>query len=101
MNEEAQISAATARQQNCLQGTFTACPHILIAAGGDEPEGWIGQSESFAAMCIAAQLRTQMLIVADSNHFTILEQATNPAEPVCSALFELWCQRAEPAESMQ
>jgi arylformamidase len=90
VNEEAQISADTAARQNCLQQAFTTTANMLIAAGGDEPEGWIGQSESFAAACIKAKLRTQMLIVPDTNHFTIIEHAINPDEPLCAAMFDLW-----------
>jgi len=90
VNQEAQVSAATAARQNCLGRTFTSSPIMLIAVGGDEPEGWIGQSESFATLCINAQLRTQMLIVPDTNHFTILEQAVSADEPLCTAMFDLW-----------
>ena len=90
VNQEAQISAQSAQRQSCLNRPFTVSPNMLIAVGGDEPEGWIGQSESFAAQCIDAKLRTQMLIVPHTNHMTVLEHAVKAGEPLCSAIFDLW-----------
>ena len=90
VNQEAQISKQTATRLSCLDRTFSLRPNVLIAAGGDEPDGWIGQSQSFAAACIAAKLHTQMLIVPHTNHFTVLECAVSATEPLCTALFDLW-----------
>jgi arylformamidase len=90
VNQEAQISAQTARQQSCLDRAFTSNPNMLIAVGGDEPGGWIGQSQSFAAQCIDAKLHTQMFIVPDTNHMTVLEHAFNTDEPLCTAILDLW-----------
>ena len=90
VNEEAQISAQTAQRQTCLGREFTAQPTVLVAVGGDEPEGWIGQSESFAGQCVDAQLPTQMMIEPETNHFTVLENAVDGQSALSVAMFKLW-----------
>jgi arylformamidase len=90
VNAEARISAQAAAHQDCLTRAFTMRPRMLVAAGGDEPEGWVAQSEAFAAHCVAGGLPTQMQLVSGANHFTMLEYAVRDGHPLRDAVFDLW-----------
>lgn len=90
VNEEARISADSAAQQNCLQRPFTVRPRMLVAVGADEPEGWIAQSEAFAAHCVAAGMPTHLHLVSGANHFTMLEYAFSDGHALHDAMFGLW-----------
>lgn len=90
VNAEARISADVAARHGCLQRPFTLHPRMLVAAGGDEPEGWTSQSEAFAAHCLAQGLSTEVQLVGGANHFTILERAIENGDPLRDAIFALW-----------
>lgn len=90
VNAEARISADAAARHACLQRPFTMRPGMLVAAGADEPEGWIAQSEAFAAHCVAAGLSTRLHLVGDANHFTVLEHAFSDGHALRDAVFDLW-----------
>jgi len=89
VNAEAQIDAAAARRQDCLTQPFHLHPRALVAAGGDEPAGWQAQSSAFAAACRAAGLDTRCESVPGGNHFTVLERAVTPGDPLCTAVLSL------------
>jgi len=89
VNEEARIDAATAARHDCLGRPFTLRPRMLVAAGGDEPPGWQAQSTAFAADCRTAGLHTRHQTVPGGNHFTVLERAVTPGDPLCAAALAL------------
>lgn len=89
-NDDAKISAETAARQTCLGREFTLRPSVLVAVGGNEPPGWIDQSQRYAEHCRTSDLPTESMIVPATNHFTILEHAVNPETPLCKAMFKLW-----------
>ncbi len=86
VNEEAQVTPETAARRSCLGRPFQLRPRALLAAGGDEPEGWRGQTTAFAAACRDAGLDTRSEIVPGANHFTVLERALDPADPLHGVL---------------
>ena len=90
VNAEAQISAHTAARHDCLTRPFTLRPRMLVAVGGDEPDGWVAQSESFAGHCLAAALPTRMQLVGGANHFTLLDCALRDGHALRDAVFDLW-----------
>lgn len=90
VNAEARISEQSAARQDCLIRPFTLHPRMLVAVGGDEPEGWVAQSEAFASHCVGAGLPTQMHLVSGANHFSVLECAVRDGHPLCDAVFDLW-----------
>ena len=89
INAEAQIDADTAARQDCLGKPFHLRPRMLVAAGGDEPPGWQAQSSAFAAACRDAGLDTRLETVPGGNHFTVLERAVTPGDPLCAAALAL------------
>jgi len=89
VNEEAQITQQVAARHDCLARGFSLTPRTVVAVGGDEPEGWRAQSEAFARTCEQAGIATRLLTVPGANHFTVLEQALSPGEPLHDAVRSL------------
>jgi arylformamidase len=81
-NAEIGLDAMTAQKNDVLEHKATVTPPVFIAAGGAEPEGWRQQSLDFADYCIAAGINCRYLEVPDANHFTIVEEFSNPASPL-------------------
>lgn len=48
---------------------------MLIAVGGAEPPGWIGQSHAYHDVYVAAGLDIHWMCVEGGNHCTLLEDA--------------------------
>ena len=90
VNDEAQISPGTAARQNCLGRDFVLRPKMLIAVGGDEPEGWRAQSAAFAEDCRNARLDTDFVVVEGANHFSVLDRALERDNPLHEAIAGLW-----------
>lgn len=86
VNEEARVAPEVAARRTCLGRPFTLRPRMLVAAGSDEPPGWQAQSRAFANACEQAGLDTALSIVAGGNHFTVLERALDPADPLGAAV---------------
>jgi arylformamidase len=81
-NDEIGLDLATAQNNNVLTRTVTATPPVFIAAGGAEPEGWRQQSLDFADYCVGSGINCRYLEVPGANHFTIVEEFSNPAAPL-------------------
>ena len=81
INAEIGLTADVAARNNILTGAFA--PHsgidILLAAGGDEPDAWIAQSTSYAAM---HGVTRDVMLVPGANHFTLMEEVANPKSPL-------------------
>ena len=90
VNEEACVSPDTARRRNCLNRALTLRPPTVIAAGSDEPDGWMAQSIAFHARCLRHNLDASLHVCKDANHFTVLDHALDNATDVGSAVFSLW-----------
>lgn len=90
VNEEAQIDADTAARHDCLARTFILKPPVVLAVGGDEPEGWIAQTTDFAAHCRGAGLDTREQVLPGGNHFTVLDRAVDPADDLYRVVTGLW-----------
>lgn len=94
VNDEAQISAEVASRHDCLARTprvdAGARAKMLVAAGGDEPSGWIAQSAAYATLCRDASLPTTLMQIPAANHFTVLERATERGEYLYEEVVALW-----------
>ncbi|MGI9334369.1 MAG: alpha/beta hydrolase [Gammaproteobacteria bacterium] len=90
VNEEAQITPDSAARQNCFGREFTLKPRMLVAVGGDEPEGWSAQSAAFADACREDSLSTDYEVVAGANHFSVLNRALTRGDPLHEAVVSLW-----------
>ena len=89
VNEEAKISQESAVRNNCLQRPPYRKVPILVAAGADEPEGWQQLSHSYAESCQAAGIETDLILSPGANHFSLLEQAVTPGDPLARAILAL------------
>lgn len=90
VNEEAQIDEFSAARNDCVARSFTHKPPVLLAVGADEPNGWIGQTDAFAAHCSASGVPAERLLVRDANHFTVLQRAVDPDHELGQAVIGLW-----------
>jgi len=63
---------------------------MLVAVGGDEPEGWQAQSTAFAAACEGGGLVTEVMVVRGANHFTTLDHAVREGDPLYAAMTGQW-----------
>ncbi|MCR9256442.1 MAG: alpha/beta hydrolase [Alphaproteobacteria bacterium] len=55
-----------------------APPRLLIGAGGDEPSDWVRQSVDYAALCENLGLPVTRQDFPGENHFSMMEQMTDP-----------------------
>ena len=63
---------------------------MVLAVGGDEPEGWRAQTTAFADHCRAGALPTRDQVLPGGNHFTVLHRAVDPADALYAAVTDLW-----------
>lgn len=61
---------------------------VLVAYGADEPEAWRNQSIDFHQACRNAGSRSELLPMANGNHFTIKFAAADPKHPLGAALLQ-------------
>ena len=90
VNEEARITPEVAAGRDCLARPFRLRPRMMVAVGGDEPEGWQAQSAAFTAACKKGGLATEMFVVPGANHFTTLERAVSEGDPLYTVMTALW-----------
>jgi arylformamidase len=61
---------------------------VLVAYGADEPEAWRNQSIDFHQACRDAGIQSELLPMANGNHFTIKFAAADPKHPLGAALLQ-------------
>lgn len=61
---------------------------VLVAYGADEPEAWRNQSIDFHQACREAGIQSELLPMANGNHFTIKFAAADPKHPLGAALLK-------------
>ncbi len=75
VNEQARIDTATARRHDCLSRLPGGHARIVAWAGGDEPAGWIAQTERYSEVVRSAGMSCQQFTLAGTNHFTVLQRS--------------------------
>ena len=75
VNEQARIRAEEAERNDCMAHPPAGKARLTIWAGADEPEGWIDQSRQYATVAAQAGLSSAFFTLADTDHFTVLEQS--------------------------
>jgi hypothetical protein len=78
-----------AARHDCLRQPPQFQVPVLIAVGGAEPAGWIGQSRAYHDVCVAAGLDVHWMCVKGANHFTLLEDAMTVGTPLAAAMLQL------------
>jgi len=88
IRDELKITEADARANNLLTGDHAPLPHIavLLAAGGDEPTGWIRQSEDYRSLY---GVERAVMLPEGANHFTLLDHVADSKAPLCKAMLGL------------
>ena len=61
----------------------------LVAAGGDEPELWIGQSRDYHTKLLAAGISSDLMIVPGRHHFSITRDLADATTPLAQAVIGL------------
>jgi arylformamidase len=62
---------------------------FVAAAGGDESAEFLRQSRAIAQHWEQAGLLTQSIVMADTNHFTIVEELIRAGSPVLTRIVAL------------
>lgn len=70
VNDDVRLELDMARRNGLLDAPPLVAAPVLALVGGDEPEGFHSLSESYVALCDDGA----KLSVADTNHFTVLDQ---------------------------
>lgn len=88
INAEIGLTAEVAARNNILTDNFTPRSGIdlLVAAGGDEPEGWIDQSSSYARL---HGVKREVMLVPGTNHFTLMEAVANPKSALTRTMLSM------------
>jgi hypothetical protein len=89
VNAEVRLPAAMARRHDCLLQPPRRNVPVLIAVGGAEPSGWIGQSHAYHDACRQAGVDSQLRLVDGANHFSLLQEAMTPGTPLAEATIAL------------
>ncbi len=82
INHEIGLDVDNARANDVLKSKLIETPPVVVAVGGDEPEGWRQQSHAFADHCQAAGIDCQMVEVPGRNHFTVVDSFSTAGEPL-------------------
>jgi arylformamidase len=86
VNQDVRLDAAMAARNNCLTQPPRNQTPVIVAVGGDEPEGWRQQSERYAEVCRQAGSSVTYLEVAGTNHFTVATELTRRDSALVQAM---------------
>lgn len=88
INAEIGLTAEVAARNNILTDSFSPRSGIdlLVAAGGDEPDGWIDQSNSYARLHGVAR---EVMLVPGTNHFTLMEAVADPKSALTRTMLSM------------
>ena len=83
VNDDVRLTPAMAARNNACGRPPRGGGALLVAVGGDEPAGWIGQSVDYHTN---AGPLSELMVVADANHFSLGLSMADPADPLCQAM---------------
>ncbi len=86
INDDVKLDSGMAARNDCLaEGPGVKVP-MVVAVGGDEPEGWRDQSLRYGEVARGAGLAPEYLVVPGTNHFTVGEAMADPDGPLFAAM---------------
>lgn len=83
VNEEVQLDADMAARNSPVLHPPTSPASIVIAAGQQEPAGFVAQSTNFYDVCRKSGLDAEYLECPGDDHFSILYTLANPISGLC------------------
>ncbi len=89
INDDVQLTADMARSNDCLAEAPRTVVPMVVAVGGDEPDGWQDQSRRYADVARGAGLAPEYLAVPGTNHFTVGEAMADADGPLFAAMRKL------------
>ena len=89
VNDDVRLDGAMARRNSPLLHPPRWRMPLLLAAGEEEPAGWIAQSADFHAACRAQGNAAEFWRLAGKNHFSILGVLAEPRHPLTLALLRI------------
>jgi arylformamidase len=88
VNESIRLDEAMAARNSVTNFPPKIEGPVLVSYGADEPEAWRNQSIDFHQACRDAGIRSELLPMANGNHFTIKFAAADPKHPLGAALLK-------------
>ena len=85
VNDDVRLTPEMAARNNACAHPPRGGAALLVAVGGAEPAGWIGQSVDYHT---AAGPESALEIVADAHHFSIALRMADPTDPLCQATLQ-------------
>ena len=89
VNEAVRLTTAMAGRHDCLHQPPQCHVPLLIAVGGAEPAGWVGQSRAYHDVCAQAGMPVRWMRIEGANHFTLLDEAMTAGSPLAAAMLRL------------
>jgi arylformamidase len=78
VNADVRLDDAAAARNDCVAQPPVMQVPVLIAAGGDEPDGWREQSRIYAKVCETAGCQVSDVDIPGRNHFTLIDDFADP-----------------------
>ena len=88
LNEEIGLDAAEAARNDVLQRVPRHAWPAIVAAGGDEPCGWVEQSRAFEALLLDHDIPVEFVIAEHCNHFSFLDILADSNHPLVSRMLQ-------------
>ncbi len=79
VNADVRLTEEMAQRNDCLARPPRYDLPVFLSVGGEEPEGWIAQSEAYRAACRRAGVDAVLHIAPGADHFGLLTEPLAPA----------------------
>src|SRR5262245_44028803 len=89
INDLVGLEAASARAASPLLWPPPRGRRLVAAVGGDESPEFLRQSRAIAEAWARAGLKTECLVVPGTNHFTVVDELSNPRSALLEAIVRL------------
>lgn len=82
INHDVRMTVHDARRYSLMAEPAFHVERMIVAVGGRETEGFVGQSRDFAAAAARLGVQASLEIVPDRTHFDVLEDLSGPEYPL-------------------
>jgi arylformamidase len=89
VQEQVRMTPEIARLESPLRNPpVVRCP-LIVAVGGDEPQGWQSMSEDYFHHCKRHGVDAEYLVEPGANHYTMSEHLLDESRPLTQAMLRL------------